>query len=138
MCRNTNTNNMKFERKIIETVDVTILDIRLPVRYEDEDIPYDAPMRNGEVWHAKIKIDEGIVINWPQGRTLDMYMKVTDSGVYTLYTDELEEVASRHDYVPHGLVPGEYGDYVHLVIDENGKITNWPAKISLEDFEEED
>lgn len=129
---------MKFERKIIEIVDVTILDINLPVRYEDEDIPYDAPMRNGEVWHAKIKIDEGKVINWPQGKTLDMYMKVTDSGVYTLYTDELEEVASRHDYVPHGLVPGEWGDYVHLKIDENGKITNWPAKPSLEDFQKDD
>ena len=129
---------MKFERKIIETVDVTILDIRLPVCYEDEDIPYDAPMRNGDVWYAKINIDEGKVINWPQGKTLDMFMKVTDSGVYTLYTDELEEVASRHDYVPHSLVPGEYGDYVHLKIDATGKITNWPANPTLSDFYKED
>lgn len=129
---------MKFERKIIETVDVKYLGINLPVRYGDEDIPYDAPRRFRDTWDAYIDIDEGIVLNWPQGKTLDMYMKVTDSGVYTLYTDEMQEVASRHDYVPHGLVPGEWGDYVHLVIDENGKITNWPAKISLEDFEEED
>ena len=42
------------------------------------------------------------------------------------------------DYVPHGLVPGEWGDYVHLKIDATGKITNWPTKISLADFEEDD
>jgi hypothetical protein len=129
---------MKFHRKIIETVDVKYLGINLPVRYGDEDIPYDAPRRHGDTWEAFIDIDAGTVLDWPQGKTLDMYMKVTDSGVYTLYTDEFKEVVSRQDYVPHGLVPGEWGDYVHLKIDATGKITNWPTKISLADFEEDD
>ena len=130
---------MKFERKIIETVDVKYLGINLPVRYGDEDIPYDAPQRIGDTWEAFIDIDAGTVLNWPQGKTLDMYMKVVDSGIYTLYTELMQEVACLEgEYVPHGLVPGEWGDYVHLKIDENGKITNWPAKISLEDFKEED
>ena len=125
---------MKFKRKIIQTIDVTILDIKLPVRYEDEDIPYDAPMRKGDVWHALINIDQGEVINWPKGKTLDMYMKVCDSGTYTLFTDEYDLAAIRRDYVPHSLVPGEYGDYVHLKIDATGKITNWPANASFKDF----
>ena len=130
---------MKFERKIIETVDVKYLGINLPVRYGDEDIPYDAPMRSGDVWDAYIDIDQGTVRNWPQGKTLDMYMKVVDSGFYSLHTADGEQVACLEgEYVPHGLVPGEWGDYVHLKIDENGKITNWPAKPHLEDFQKED
>jgi len=125
---------MKFHRKIVQAIDVKYLGIRLPVRYGDEDIPYDAPMRNGDVWYATIDIDKGTVCDWPQGKTLDMHMKVCDEGTYDLLNDQHNLVASIHDYVPHSLVPGEYGDYVHLKIDKNGKITNWPAKPSLKDF----
>lgn len=130
---------MKFHRKIIETIDVKYLGIRLPVRYGDEDIPYDAPMRNGDVWYATIDIDAGIVLDWPQGKTLNMHMKVVDMGIYTLSTAEGEEVACvEGDYVPTSLVPGKYGDYVHLNIDATGKITNWYAMPNLADFEEEE
>ena len=133
---------MKFHRKIVQTIDVKYLGIRLPVRYGDENIPYDAPMRNGDVWYATIDIDAGKVVNWPQGKTLNMHMKVCDSGIYTLYTaegTELEEIACiEGDYVPNSLVPGEYGDYVHLNIDATGKITNWPANPNLADFYKED
>lgn len=130
---------MKFHRKIIETFDVKYLGIRLPVRYGVEDIPHDAPMRNADVWQADIDIDAGTVLFWPQGSTLDMYMKVCDEGIYTLSTAEGEEVACvEGDYVPHGLVPGEYGDYVHLNIDATGKITNWPANPNLADFYKRD
>ena len=37
------------------------------------------------------------------------------------------------DYVPHGVVPGEYGDYVILKIDK-GRIVNWPAKPDVSEF----
>ena len=132
---------MKFHRKIVQAIDVKYLGIRLPVRYGDEDIPYDAPMRNGDVWYATIDIDAGKIVNWPQGKTLDMHMKVCDEGTYDLLNDQHNLVASIHDYVPHSLVPGEpgeYGDYVYLNIDATGKITNWYTMPNLSDFEEKE
>lgn len=126
---------MKAYKIIKEEVDVQTIEVILPVRYGDEDIPYDTPMRYGDVWRACIDIDEGRVWHWPQGKTLDMYMKVCDSGVYILRDSEGINIAERNDYVPHGIVPGEFGDYVHLQIDATGKVTNWPRNIDLSGFE---
>ena len=132
---NTVTTNMKFTQTIQRDVDVATIEVILPVRYDDEDIPYDAPMRDSKVWRACIDIDEGRVWHWPQGKPLDMHMKVVDGGIYILRDSEGINIAERKDYVPHGIIPGEYGDYVELKIDETGKITNWPKKISLYGFE---
>lgn len=132
---NTFTTNMKFTQTIQSEVDVQTIEVILPVRYDDEDIPYDAPMRHGEIWRAYIDIDDGIIWDWPRGKTLDMYMKVVDGGSYILRDGDGSTIAKRNDYVPHGIIPGEYGDYVHLKIDETGKITNWPKRIDLSDFE---
>ena len=126
---------MKAYRTVREEVDVQTIEVILPVRYDDEDIPYDAPLRYGEVWRAHIDIDDGAVWDWPRGKTLDMYMKVTDSGVYILRDGDGNTIAERNDYVPHGIIPGEYGDYVHLKIDAKGNITNWPKDIDLSGFE---
>jgi siroheme synthase len=67
---------------------------------------------------------------WPQGVEGRFYMKVVDEGTYTLINlqgDTRTVVACKQgDYVPHGVVPGEYGDYVHLKINGHGVITNWP------------
>jgi hypothetical protein len=126
---------MKFTQTIQREVDVQTIDVILPVWYDDEDIPYDAPMRHGDIWWAVIDIDTGVIYNWPQGKPLNMYMKVCDSGSYILRDGDSSIIAERNDYVPHGIIPGEYGDYVELKIDETGKITNWPKKIDLSDFE---
>jgi hypothetical protein len=126
---------MKFTQTIQREVDVQTIDVILPVRYNDEDIPYDAPGRYGDKWQAEIDIATGGIYDWPRGKTLDMYMKVVDGGIYILRDSEGINIAERNDYVPHGIVPGEFGDYVDLKINENGIITNWPTKISLCDFE---
>jgi hypothetical protein len=84
---------------------------------------------------VQINIATGEIHDWPQGNTLDMYMKVVDSGIYILRDGDGNIIADRNDYVPHGIIPGEWGDYVDLKIDETGKITNWPKKISLSGFE---
>mgnify|MGYP006214627153 CR=1 FL=1 len=34
------------------------------------------------------------------------------------------------DYVPNKLIPGQYGDYIVMDIDENGKIANWRPNLS--------
>ena len=126
---------MKFTQNIQREVDVQTIDVILPVRYDDEDIPYDAPMRHKDMWQAKIDIATGEIHDWPQGKTLVMYMKVVDTGIYILRDGDGNIIAERNDYVPHGIVPGEWGDYVHFKIDETGKITNWPKKINLADFD---
>lgn len=126
---------MKAYRTAKQVVDVQTIEIILPVRYDDEDIPYDAPKRQGDVWRAEIDIDTGMIHNWPQGETLDMYMKVNDSGTYILRDGDGSTIAKHNDYVPHGIIPGEYGDYVHFKIDATGKITNWPKNIDLSGFE---
>ena len=42
----------------------------------------------------------------------------------------------KNDYVPNGLIPPTdgHGDYVHLIIDKDGYVTNWYQKPSFEDF----
>lgn len=106
-------------------IDIRQVHVWLPVRFEDEDMPYDFPMRAGDEWAAYIDIETGVIQDWPKGKTGSFYLKVTDMGCYTLFGPDHEMLAERNDYVPHGVIPGEYGDYVDFEIDENGKITNW-------------
>ena len=115
-------------------VEITEVHVRLPVRFEDEDMPYDFPLRTGDVWAARIEIDTGRIIGWPHGMSGDVYLKVCDSGVYEL-RNEAGRVAIREgEYVPHGVIPGEYGDYVSLVISTDGVITNWPKHPDVSAF----
>lgn len=115
-------------------IDIATVLINVPVRYGDEDIPFDFPLRNGDVWKAYVNIDTGIIRDWPAGKTGDMHMKVCDSGEYTLFDPLGSPIAERSDYVPNGLIPGEYGDYISLKIGANGKITNWPKHPKFTEF----
>src|ERR1700761_2588063 len=120
-------------------IEVWAICVVLPVRYDEEDIPNDFPLRKGDVWAATIDIDSGYILEWPDGvgaRTIEC-MKVTDGGKYTLIDNLGREIATREDYVPHGVIPGGYGDYVSLQIDERGVITNWPKPPNLSAFFEE-
>jgi hypothetical protein len=98
----------------------------VPVRYQEEDIPNDFPLRQGDMWDATVDIDTGKIQNWPQGKTGDMHMKVCDGGTYTLLDKDGKSLAEIADYIPNSVVPGEYGDYIELKIDATGTITNWP------------
>lgn len=46
--------------------------------------------------------------------------------------------AIENDYVPNSLLPGKYGDYLALDINEDGVITNWKPNISFKEFFPED
>ena len=116
-------------------IDIKYVRIVVPVRYEEEDIPNDFPLRAGEQWAATVEIDTGNIVGWPEGKRGDMYMKVVDCGSYYLQDKNGIDVAlMENEYVPHGVVPGEYGDYIHLNIDPDGRITNWPKKPNVEAF----
>lgn len=126
-----------MKAKIPTTIEVNITHVlvNLPVRYGEEDIPNDFPLREGDMWNAKIDIDTGKIDGWPQGKTGGFYMKVVDMGTYRLIDINGAIVGEVvEDYVPHGVIPGEYGDYVDFDIDENGVITNWPKHPDIRQF----
>lgn len=126
---------MKTVIKIEKTVNIRFLEIEIPVRYDDEDIPYDFPLRDGDMWRATIDIDTGVIKDWPQGKSGDMYLKVCDEGIYEIFDENYSSIGKLdQEYVPNELVPGEYGDYVDFKIDENGKITNWYSSPDVSEF----
>lgn len=122
---------------VMKPVEIEIERVRveLPVRYEDEDIPYDFPLRVGESWRAEIMVGSGQILDWPEGTTASLSMKVTDGGNYYLISPSGEMVGSiEQNYVPNRLIPGNWGDYVDLKIGSDGVITNWPERPSVAEF----
>jgi len=127
---------MKALIPTIQEVEITHVLVTLPVRYEEEDIPNDFPLRQGKKWEAKIEIDTGKILGWPEGQAGEIeYMKVCDEGSYALLDASGNVVLSiEQNYVPHGVIPGKYGDYVTLKINEHGVITNWPKRPDICEF----
>lgn len=118
------------------TFEVTHVRLQLPVRFDDEDMPYDFPLREGDTWSATVELATGKIKEWPKGKSGKVDLKVVDEGIYTLLLENGHEVARvENDYVPHGVVPGEYGDYVRLDIGRDGVIKNWPKQPNLSKFE---
>lgn len=125
---------MKATVKLSTEIEVSELEMQIAVRYDEEDIPNDFPGRKGDMLTLSVNVDTGKIKDFPRDLTADIHMKVCDQGTYTLYSPDGTLIKRLEGwYVPHGLVPGEYGDYVALKIEE-GKITNWPKHPSLKDF----
>ena len=126
---------MKAEILIKKTVEIKYVIVDIAVRYGVEDIPLDFPLRKDDRWKATIDIDNGKILEWTLGAKGHLHMKVCDEGTYHLVDVENNIVASiEEDYVPNDLIPGEYGDYIDLHINEYGTITNWYSKPSIDDF----
>ena len=142
---------------------VKFLELKLPVRYEDEDMPYDMPFRHnntfsiiydietGEIHNFnKMNIDISKIIEWNRktervsANLLEDYyifslknMKVTDGGSYYLLDKNLYIVHSLiQEYVPDShSVDGKYGDYINIEIDfKNGKILNLKENATFKEF----
>jgi hypothetical protein len=125
---------MKAKRMIEQEIEVAAVRIEVAVRYEEEDIPNDFPLRKGDMWIGTVEIDTGKVREWPVGKAGNLAMKVTDCGTYTLLAPDESEIAKlENDYCPVGLVP-EGGDYIDLQINEQGIVTNWPKRPDLSAF----
>ena len=135
---------MKTSVQVSKDVEIKYVVIDIAPRYigdsEDDDMPSDFPLLNEEKtqWRAKVNIDTGIIEGWPHGDAREMFVKVCDAGIFSLLDAQGNELAKLDGYVPHGVVPGEYGDYVSLKIDENGRITNWPKSPDVDEFFEGD
>lgn len=135
---------MKAQVKIRQEVEISTVVIDIAPRYigdsDDDDMPTDFPLLNEarDAWIAHIDVDTGTIHEWPRGQARKMHVKVCDAGTYTLLDPSGTPVSIRNGYVPHGLVPGSYGDYVELSINEDGVITNWPQNPSVDEFFEEE
>lgn len=130
---------MKTTIKRPVEIEIATVKLKLPVRYEEEEIPNDFPFREGDLWEAEINVDTGKILNWPQGKPADMFLTVKDTGYYELFDPAGRSLAKIDDnYVPHGLIPGEYGDVVLFTIDATGTITNWPIRPDVSEFFPED
>lgn len=132
---------MKAKVKIEQELTIASVFIDIAPRYigdsEDDDLPTDFPLLNASKteWRAMVDIDTGKILDWPQGEARDMHVKVCDNGSYSLYDSAGEKVAEIvNGYVPNELIPGAYGDYIELSINEDGVITNWPRSPDISAF----
>lgn len=84
-----------------------------------------------------VELATGRIIGWVGQDAMKLAGKICDRGIYLLHDATGEVVAEIRDgYVPNGVIPGEYGDYISLEIDATGRITNWPKNPDLSAFEE--
>jgi hypothetical protein len=134
---------MKIKIKVEKEVDIKYCQVKAQVRYWD-DATVDGvedtegtliPCREGELWCPLINIETGVITNWEQGKTADVHFKVCDAGSYYLQDEYGVEVLSiEDDYVPNSLIPGNYGDYIVMTVDGEGKIKEWKTPADLSDF----
>lgn len=120
-------------------IEVDRVILRLPDHHNE--LAEDTPKLTNGVLNLHVIIDTGEIINWPKGEdwSLDIFLKVTDTGIYQLLDPFGKKVGEIDQYyVPHGLIPGEYGDYVDLKIDDQGFITNWPKEPNVSEFFQSD
>lgn len=125
-------------------VDIRTCQVKAGVRYW-EDATVDGvedteglliPCREGSLWCPEIDVDSGTILNWRKGVKAKVHYKVCDSGSYYLRDAEGKDVLwIEEDYVPNGLIPGKYGDYIEMDIDAEGRILNWPKSPHISEFE---
>lgn len=82
-------------------------------------------------WCPVIDVNEGKVLDWPEGFILKTHFKVCDQGVYVYSNyDETEQIVSTdcdEYYVPSWLddCNDGFGDYLIITINGDGTIKDW-------------
>lgn len=120
-----------------EASDAKYIEVSAEVRYwEDaevdghEDIDGTLiPFREGDLWKPVIRLEDGVVLNWPPMTTARIHYKVCDQGEYWLLDQDQNRIGKWcGDYVPDDFLchlDKGYGDYIIFRVDENGKIVGW-------------
>lgn len=91
------------------------------------EIEYDNFGRKRFYWQPTIDIENGLIINWPEGVKAHVFYKVCDEFECTIYDRSGNEVLYYEGYVPDFMAIEDegYGDYIDMFVDENGYINNW-------------
>lgn len=78
-------------------------------------------------WQPTIDLENGLIINWPEGVKAHVFYKVCDEFECTIYDRSGNEVLYYEGYVPDFMAIEDegYGDYIDMVVDENGYINDW-------------
>ena len=132
---------MKITVLMPQEIEVDAIHVSVAVRYDEEDIPNDFPLRKGNMWSGTIDIETGKIKEWPKGISGKLSMKVCDAGTYELLSGSKVVAIRENEYVPC-CIPGEYGDYINFDIDSNGVIADWaeyctPGNIDIAFYPEE-
>ena len=100
---------------------------KMPCVEKIKERPTDNIHTNHLRWRPIIDIKEGVITNWRKGVTAHAYYKICDDGTYSLLDAEKKVLYEVDSYVPSILAIEDsgFGDYVDMVIDENGKIKDW-------------
>ena len=91
------------------------------------EVEYDKYGHKKFYWTPTIDLENGIIINWPKGVKVHVLYKVCDDFECTVYDEYDNEVLHYEGYVPDFMSIEEegYGDYIDMIIDENGCIQDW-------------
>ena len=91
------------------------------------EVEYDKYGHKKFYWTPTIDLENGVIINWPKGVKVHVFYKVCDDFECTVYDEYDNEVLHYEGYVPDFMAIEEegYGDYIDMIIDENGCIKDW-------------
>ena len=127
----------KITYKATKEIEISHVCMRLPYDDDDELQTDLLPDAEDGILNLTIEVATGKVCDWkPEAGAMNIWLKPRDSGVYKLFAPDGSLLAEvDEDYVPNGMIPGDYGDYVDLQINADGIVTNWPKpdQISFDD-----
>ena len=126
---------MKVE--VLKPTEVEIHSVRIEVELHDdvsENLPKHLFNDDGEL-DLLIEVDTGKVVSWQGNEPVSIHDNIRNNGVYTLF-DKCGGKVARLDnyYIPHDLIPGKRGEYIHIDISADGVITNWPDVPNVYEF----
>jgi len=113
------------------------IQVKADVRYWDDAIinsvsdekGESVPFKNGNTWEPTIRLEDGLMMNWPKGTTADIHFKVCDAGEYYLLDEDRKPIAKwggyyvPNDFLCHG--DNGYGDYIIFKVGADGLIEKW-------------
>jgi len=126
----------------VPDIQATYIEVSAEVRYWEgtkingqEDIAGDlVPFRRGDLWCPVIRLEDGLVMDWPARMTADIHYKICDAGQYWLLDDNRQRIAKwaghyvPDDFLCHG--SNGYGDYIIFKVNAHGLITGGASLIS--------
>lgn len=122
---------------VYKPVELEIHTVRIEVELHDdvsESLPKHLFNDDGEL-DLLIEVDTGKVMSWQGNEPVSIHDNIRNNGVYTLFDKCGGEVASLDNYyIPHDLIPGKRGEYIHLDISADGVVTNWPDVPNVYEF----
>lgn len=126
---------------VYKPVELEIHTVRIEVELHDdvsEILPKHLFNDDGEL-DLLIEVDTGKVVSWQGNEPVSIHDNIRNNGVYTLLDKQGKKVARLDNYyIPHDLIPGKRGEYIHIDISEDGIVKNWPDHPNVHEFFEPD